>query len=104
MTESAMKVTETKVNQGNLFTPEMLQAAQKAQTYNFQALYDRWPTMSPVEAISECKEVLRIYDVLQQTPEPLGMDSLSSDGFMDALVFLETFCMHYLVDIFFNGQ
>lgn len=104
MTESAMKVTEIKVSQRSLFTPEMLQAAEKAQTYDFQSLYDRWPTMTPVEVISECKEVLRTYDVLQQTPEPLGLDSLNSNGFMDAMLFLETFCMRYLVDIFFNSQ
>ena len=84
-------------------TAEMRQAAEKAQNYNYQALYDRWPTMSPVEVIAECKEVLRIHDILQQTPEPLGLDSLNSDGFMDAMLFLEAFCMRYLVDIFFNG-
>ena len=60
--------------------------------------------MSPVEVIAECKEVLRIYDILQQTPEPLGLDGLNSDGFMGAMLFLETFCMRYLVDIFFNVQ
>lgn len=86
------------------YTPEILQAAEKAQGYDFQALYDRWPTMSPVEVIAECKEVLRIYDTLQQTPEPLGLDSLNSDGFMESMLFLESFCMRYLVDIFFNGQ
>lgn len=86
------------------YTPEMFQAAEKAQNYDYQALFDRWPTMSPVEVMAECKEVLSIYDTLQQTPEPLGLDSLCSDGFSNALLFLESFCMRYLVDIFFNGQ
>ena len=57
MIESAMKATETKVNQESRFTPEMLQAAEKAQAYDLQALYDRWSTMSPVEIIAECREV-----------------------------------------------
>ncbi len=86
------------------YTPEMLQAAEKAQNYDYQALYDRWPTMSPVEVIAECKEVLSIYDTLQQTPEPLGLDAIGSDDFANAVLFLEAFCMRYLVDVFFNGQ
>lgn len=83
-------------------TTEMLQAVNQAQGYDFQALYDRWPTMSPVDVLAECREVLRIYDILQQTPEPLGLAGLNSGGFMDAMLFLETFCMRYLVDIFFG--
>lgn len=86
------------------YTAEMLQAAEKAQNYDYQALYDRWPTMSPVEVIAECKEVLSIYDTLQQTPQPLGLDAIGSDDFANAMLFLEAFCMRYLVDIFFNGQ
>ncbi len=85
-------------------TAEMRQAAEKAQNYDFQALCDRWPAMSPIDAITECKEVLRIYDILQQTPDLLGLDGLNSDDFMDAMLFLELFCMRYLVDIFFNIQ
>lgn len=88
----------------DVITKDMLQAAEKAQNYDFKALYDRWEVMSPVEVIAECREVLRIHDILQQTPEPLGLDSLNCDGFMDAMLFLESFCMRYLVDIFFNGQ
>lgn len=88
----------------DVITKDMLQAAEKAQNYDFKALYDRWEIMTPVEVIAECKEVLGIYDILQQTPEPLGLDSLNSDGFMESMLFLESFCMRYLVDIFFNGQ
>lgn len=86
------------------FTPEMIQAAEKAQNYSYQSLYDRFPHMSPVEVIAECREVLRIYDILQQAPEPLGLDAISSNGFGESMLFLESFCMRYLVDIFFNGQ
>lgn len=82
---------------------ELLQALEKAKNYDYQALYDRWPSMTPVDVIAECREVLRIYDTLQEAPTSLGMDGFSN-GFMDAMLFLETFCMRYLVDIFFNGQ
>lgn len=82
---------------------ELMQAVEKAKNYDYQALYDRWPTMSPVDVIAECKEVLEIYDTLQEAPTSLGMDGFS-DGFMGAMLFLETFCMRYLVDIFFNAQ
>lgn len=102
--EKAMELIQTDYIKPEGITTEMVQAAQKAHDYDFKALYDRWPTMSPVEVIAECKEVLRIYDTLQQTPEPLGLDSLNSDGFMESMLFLEAFCMRYLVDIFFNGQ
>lgn len=106
--EQAMAVIEREYNDSKqdacTATIEMIQAAEKAQNYDYQALYDRWPSMTPVEVIAECKEVLRIHDVLQQTPEPLGLDALNSDGFMGAMLFLESFCMRYLVDIFFNGQ
>lgn len=85
------------------YTAEILQAVEKAQAYDYQALYDRWPTMSPVEIIEECKEILEIYDTLQQAPEPLGLDGLNSDGFMQSMLFLESFCMRYLVDIFFEA-
>lgn len=82
---------------------ELLQAVEKAKNYDYQALYDRWPSMMPVDVIAECREVLRIYDMLQEAPTSFGMDGFS-DGFMDAMLFLETFCMRYLVDIFFNGH
>lgn len=84
------------------YTPDMVEAVEQAKGYDYQALLDRWDEMSPVEVIGECKEVLRIYDILQQTPEPLGLDGISADGFSNALLFLESFCMRYLVDIFFN--
>lgn len=77
---------------------ELLQVVEKAKNYDYQALYDRWPSMTPVDVIAECREVLRIYDTLQEAPTSLGMD-----GFMDAMLFLEMFCMRYLVDIFFNA-
>lgn len=96
-TEKAVEDTRKEI------TLEMCQAAEKAQNYDYQSLYDRWPTMSPVDVIAECKEVLSIYDTLQQTPEPLGLDSLNIDGFMQSMLFLESFCMRYLVDIFFNA-
>lgn len=83
-------------------TPEMAEAAEQAKGYDYQALLDRWAFMTPVDVIGECKEVLRIHDILQQTPEPLGLDCISADGFSNALLFLESFCMRYLVDIFFN--
>lgn len=85
-------------------TAEMVQAVEKAQNYDYNALYERWPTMSPVEVIAECKEVLGIYDILQQAPEPLGLGCLNIDGFMESMQFLENFCMRYLVDIFFDGN
>lgn len=87
---------------GKKITLEMCQAAEKAQNYDYKALYNRWPAMSPVDVISECKEVLRIHDILQEAPEPLGLAYLNCDGFMESMLFLETFCMRYLVDIFFN--
>ncbi|MDE6492158.1 MAG: hypothetical protein K2L37_03305 [Lactobacillus sp.] len=103
--EVAMSATiEEDMDTKEEITSEMRKAAERAQNYDCKALYDRWPSMTPVEVIAECKEVLRIHDVLQQTPEPLGLDALNSDGFMDAMLFLESFCMRYLVDIFFNGQ
>lgn len=80
---------------------ELLQAVEKAKNYDYQALYDRWPSMTPVEVIAECREVLKIYDMLQEAPVSLAMDGFSDD-FMGAMVFLESFCMRYLVDIFFN--
>ena len=80
---------------------ELLQAVEKAKNYDYQALYDRWPSMMPVDVIAECREVLRIYDMLQEAPVSLAMDGFSDD-FMGAMVFLESFCMRYLVDIFFN--
>jgi len=83
---------------------ELCQAVEKAQDYDFQALYDRWPAMSPVEVIAECREVLEIYDTLQKSPESVALDALGCDGFMQSMLFLESFCMRYLVDIFFSGQ
>lgn len=81
---------------------KQIQAAYKARNYDYQALYDRWPSMTPVDVIAECREVLQIHDTLQQAPESLALDALGSDGFSNALLFLESFCMRYLVDIFFN--
>lgn len=83
-------------------TDEQIQAAEKARDYDLKALFDRWPSMSPVDVIAECREVLQIYDTLQQAPKSLALGSLDSDGFANALLFLESFCMRYLVDIFFN--
>lgn len=95
-------MTESTVKELNV-TPKMLWAVKKAQDYDYGSLYDRWETMTPIEIITECKEVLEIYDTLQQTPEPLGLAGLDSDDFMRSMVFLESFCMRYLVDIFFNA-
>lgn len=85
------------------FNEKVHQAAYKARNYDYQALFDRWPSMTPVDVIAECREVLQIYDTLQQAPESLAMDALGSDGFSNVLLFLESFCMRYLVDIFFNA-
>lgn len=86
-----------------VITEEMLLAVRKAQAYDYDDLYNRWETMTPIDIISECKEVLKIYDTLQKAPGLLGMDGLDSDGFMLSMVFLQSFCMRYLVDIFFNA-
>lgn len=86
-----------------VITEEMLLAVRKAQYYDYESLCDRWETMTLVEIVSECKEVLEIYDTLQQAPELLGLDGLDSDGFMRSMLFLQSFCMRYMADTFFNA-
>lgn len=85
-------------------TLEMIQAAEKAQNYDYVALYDHFPSMLPVDVILKCKEIMEINDTLEQLPRPMAFYSLNSDGFTQSIEFLQSFCMEYLVNIFFADR
>lgn len=80
---------------------EVAQAIKEAESYDFQAFFDGFSFMSNFAIFTETRHVLEIYDTLQHSTAPGVESAIGSDGFNQALSFLEEYSARCLVDLFF---